>query len=67
MPHILLWNICDWKFPHSEGHHPGVTMVSGFSDNLIKSFLDNGGEIGPHALMEAAIADKEYQTFSVVD
>ncbi|CAB4281013.1 unnamed protein product [Prunus armeniaca] len=58
MPHILLWNICDWKFPHSKEHHPGVTMVSGFSDNLIKSFLDNGGEIGPQALMEASIADK---------
>ncbi|ONI08688.1 hypothetical protein PRUPE_5G194100 [Prunus persica] len=67
MPHILLWNVCDWKFPHSKEHHPGVTMVSGFSDNLIKSFLDNGGEIGPQALMEASIADKEYQTFSVVD
>ncbi|KAI5330067.1 hypothetical protein L3X38_029464 [Prunus dulcis] len=64
VPHILLWNICDWKFPHSKEHHPGVTMVSGFSDNLIKSFLDNGGEIGPQALMEASIADKECQTFS---
>ncbi|VVA34911.1 PREDICTED: LOW QUALITY PROTEIN [Prunus dulcis] len=30
-------------------------------------FLDNGGEIGPHQLMEAAIADKEYQALSVVD
>ncbi|VVA29915.1 PREDICTED: LOW QUALITY PROTEIN [Prunus dulcis] len=58
MPHILLWNICDWKFPHSKEHHPGVTMVSGFSDNLIKSFLDNGGEIGPQALMEGSIATK---------
>ncbi|KAL6270868.1 hypothetical protein ACE6H2_027779 [Prunus campanulata] len=30
-------------------------------------FLDNGGEIGPHQLMEAAIADKEYQARRAVD
>ncbi|VVA29064.1 PREDICTED: LOW QUALITY PROTEIN [Prunus dulcis] len=38
-----------------------------FSENLLKSFLDNGGEIGRRCLMEAAIADKEYQALSVVD
>ncbi|BFG31031.1 hypothetical protein CerSpe_173050 [Prunus speciosa] len=67
LPHILLWNITDWKYPHSEEHHPGVTLMSGVNDNLIKSFMDNGGEIGPRQVMEAAIADKEFQTFSVVD
>ncbi|ONI06029.1 hypothetical protein PRUPE_5G035500 [Prunus persica] len=67
LPHILLWNISDWKYPHSEEHHPGVTLMSGVNDNLIKSFMDNGGEIGPRQVMEAAIADKEFQTFSVVD
>ncbi|CAL2276439.1 unnamed protein product [Prunus armeniaca] len=66
VPHILLWNIGYWNKLCIE-HHPGVTLLSGFSENLLKSFLDNGGEIGRCHLMEAAIADKEYQALSVVD
>ncbi|KAI5330140.1 hypothetical protein L3X38_029538 [Prunus dulcis] len=45
-------------------------VVSELSEEPVwkgKVFLDNGGEIGPHQLMEAAIADKEYQALSVVD
>ncbi|ONH90072.1 hypothetical protein PRUPE_8G033200 [Prunus persica] len=67
VPHILLWNMGDWNKPCIEEHHPGVTLLRGFSENLLKSFLDNGGEIGRRHLMEAAIADKEYQALSVVD
>ncbi|BFG31268.1 hypothetical protein CerSpe_175430 [Prunus speciosa] len=44
-----------------------VTLLGGWSNNLVKSFLDNGGDFRPHHLMEAAIADKEYQTLAVVD
>ncbi|ONH90266.1 hypothetical protein PRUPE_8G043600 [Prunus persica] len=65
--HILHWNISYQNMPRIEEHHPGVTLLSGVSDNLVKSFLDNYGEIGPHHLMEAAIADKAYQALSVVD
>ncbi|CAL8173877.1 unnamed protein product [Prunus armeniaca] len=67
VPHILLWNMGDWNKPCIEEHHPGVTLLRGFFENLLKSFLDNGGEIGRRHLMEAAIADKEYQALSVVD
>ncbi|VVA29061.1 PREDICTED: LOW QUALITY PROTEIN [Prunus dulcis] len=67
VPHILLWNMGDWNKPCIEEHHRGVTLLRGFSENLLKSFLDNGGEIGRRRLMEAAIADKEYQALSVVD
>ncbi|PQP92834.1 uncharacterized protein Pyn_36970 [Prunus yedoensis var. nudiflora] len=69
MPHILLWQIYDlggWMC-RIEEPHPGVTLLAGISDTLIKSFLDNGGEIGRRHLMEAAIADKEYQNLCVVD
>ncbi|CAL9020377.1 unnamed protein product, partial [Prunus brigantina] len=65
VPHILVWNIGYWNKLCIEEHHPGVTLLSGFSENLLKSFLDNGGEIGRCHLMEAAIADKEYQALSV--
>ncbi|PQM36780.1 uncharacterized protein Pyn_03912 [Prunus yedoensis var. nudiflora] len=69
MPHILLWQIYDlggWMC-RIEEPHPGVTLLAGISDTLIKSFLDNGGEIGRRHLMEAAIADKEYQNLCVVN
>ncbi|BBH04000.1 hypothetical protein Prudu_015022, partial [Prunus dulcis] len=55
IPKVLIWE-----------PHPGLKILSGYSDNLGKVFLDNGGEIGPHQLMEAAIADKEYQALSVL-
>ncbi|CAB4293502.1 unnamed protein product [Prunus armeniaca] len=69
MPHILFWNIWDIAgFMHRvEEPHPGVTLLRGNSNTLIKSFLDNGGEISRHQIMEAVIANKEYQTLSVVD
>ncbi|BFG15310.1 hypothetical protein CerSpe_015840 [Prunus speciosa] len=69
MPHILFWDIWDIAglMHHVEEPHPGVTLLRGHSNTLIKSFLDHGGKIGRHQIMEAAIANKEYQTLSVVD
>lgn len=67
IPQVLIWVLFDLNMPSIEEPHPELTLLSGFSDNLSKLFLDNGGEIGPHQLMEAAIADKEYQTLRVVD
>lgn len=45
----------------------GVTLLRGFSDNLVKSFLDNDGEVGPEEIMEAAISNEKYQALAVVD
>ncbi|KAM1979340.1 hypothetical protein ACFX1Q_016437 [Malus domestica] len=42
--------------------HPGV-----YEYNLVKVVLDNGGEIVPLHLREAALSDKDYQTLAVVD
>ncbi|BFG32831.1 hypothetical protein CerSpe_191050 [Prunus speciosa] len=67
IPQVLIWGLFDLNMPSIEEPHPGLTVLSGFSDNLSKLFLDNGEEIGPHQLMEAAIADKEYQALHVVD
>ncbi|PQQ20469.1 uncharacterized protein Pyn_22268 [Prunus yedoensis var. nudiflora] len=64
---IVIWGLFDLNMPSIVEPHPGLKILSGYSDNLGKVFLDNGGEIGPHQLMEAAIADKEYQALSVVD
>ncbi|VVA15718.1 PREDICTED: LOW QUALITY PROTEIN [Prunus dulcis] len=67
IPQVLIWGLFDLNMPSIEELHPGLTLLSGFSDNLSKLFSDNGGEIGPHQLMEAAIADKEYQSLREVD
>ncbi|XP_021808355.1 uncharacterized protein LOC110752073 [Prunus avium] len=69
VPHILFWDVYDYRIPDSWicTRHPGFTTLSGFSDSLVKSFLDNGGEIDHHHVMEAVIAHKEYQPLVVVD
>ncbi|KAM2169888.1 hypothetical protein ACFX1Q_039130 [Malus domestica] len=68
VPHILFWNFGELEDPSMPPkQHPGLTLLSGYSDNLIKVFLYNGGEIVPRHLMEAALSDKEYQTLAVVD
>ncbi|XP_068323014.1 uncharacterized protein [Pyrus communis] len=67
VPHILFWDIWYWNLPSIALPHPGVTLLRGWSDNLAKSFLENGGDIGPHHVMEAAISGKRFQDLDVVD
>lgn len=69
---ILFWDISNWNSPSIDLPLidlpcPGLTLLHGWCNNLVKSFLDNGGDFRPHHLMEAAIANKEYQTLAVVD
>ncbi|CAL9023006.1 unnamed protein product [Prunus brigantina] len=68
VPHILF---CDDYHPDWIcTKHPGFTRLGGLwslSHHFSKSFLENGGEIGMHHVMDAAIADKQYQAFSVFD
>ncbi|PQM40808.1 uncharacterized protein Pyn_12261 [Prunus yedoensis var. nudiflora] len=66
------WNISNWNSPSIDlplidSPRPGVTPLGGWFNNLVKSFLYIGGDFRPHHLMEAAIADKEYQILAVVD
>nr|XP_028954837.1 uncharacterized protein LOC103438540 [Malus domestica] len=68
VPHIVFWDFWwGYRSPSFDFPHRGVTVLRGYSENLVKSFLDNGGDFRPHHLMEVAIADKEYQTLAVVD
>ncbi|KAF8658578.1 hypothetical protein HU200_059038 [Digitaria exilis] len=45
----------------------GVALVSGFSKNMVKLFLDGGGIVTPRDLMEKAISGPEYQKLVVFD
>ncbi|KAI5319845.1 hypothetical protein L3X38_039553 [Prunus dulcis] len=67
VPQIVFWNVCNVIPTSVRSTQQGVAMLSGFHTNLVKSFLDNDGEIGPEHVMEAAISDTGYQNLVVVD
>ncbi|KAJ0243413.1 hypothetical protein HA466_0194700 [Hirschfeldia incana] len=67
VPEIVFWNLRDSRSTPVPGSKKGVALVSGFSKNLIKMFLNNDGEINPMLIMEAAISKEEYSKLVVVD
>uniref|UniRef100_J3MYV4 TROVE domain-containing protein n=2 Tax=Oryza brachyantha TaxID=4533 RepID=J3MYV4_ORYBR len=67
VPQIVFWNLRDSTSTPVTSTQPGVAMVSGFSKNLLKIFLQNDGVVNPEAVMEAAIAGEEYQKLVVFD
>lgn len=67
IPQIVFWNLRDSKATPVPSIQNGVALVSGFSKNLLKIFLDNDGDINPELIMEQAIAGEEYQKLTVLD
>ncbi|CAM0882575.1 unnamed protein product [Alopecurus aequalis] len=67
VPQIVFWNLRDSSSTPVTSTQPGVAMVSGFSKNLLKIFLQNDGVVNPEAIMNAAIAGDEYQKLAVYD
>ncbi|KAI4989225.1 hypothetical protein ZWY2020_036542 [Hordeum vulgare] len=67
VPQIVFWNLRDSKSMPVTSTQPGVAMVSGFSKNLLKLFLQNDGVLNPEAIMMQAIAGDEYQKLAVFD
>ncbi|KAK3223755.1 hypothetical protein Dsin_010780 [Dipteronia sinensis] len=67
VPQIVFWNLRESIATPVMGKQQGVALVSGFSKNLIKLFLNNDGDINPEIIMDAAISRKEYQKLVVVD
>ncbi|XP_066372254.1 uncharacterized protein [Miscanthus floridulus] len=67
VPQIVFWNLRDSRSTPVTSTQPGVAMVSGFSKNLVKLFLENDGLVSPEAVMAQAIAGKEYQKLAVFD
>ncbi|KAL1221676.1 hypothetical protein V5N11_009186 [Cardamine amara subsp. amara] len=66
VPEIVFWNLRDSRSTPVQERENGVALVSGFSKNLIKLFLDNDGKIDPVLTMEAAISGKEYEKLVVI-
>ncbi|RLM78688.1 hypothetical protein C2845_PM12G04720 [Panicum miliaceum] len=67
VPEVVFWNLRDSKAVPVEAGQKGVALVSGFSKNLLKLFLDGGGVISPRAVMEKSIAGSEYDKLAVFD
>ncbi|XP_028777966.1 uncharacterized protein LOC114734516 [Neltuma alba] len=67
VPQIVFWNLRDSMATPVASNQDGVALVSGFSKNLLKMFLDNDGAMNPQHVMEAAISGKEYDKLLVLD
>ena len=67
VPQIVFWNLRDSKSTPVTSTQPGVAMVSGFSKNILKIFLQNDGVVNPEAIMMQAIAGDEYQKLQIYD
>ena len=67
VPQIVFWNLRDSSSKPVTSTQPGVAMVSGFSKNFLKIFLQNDGVVNPEAIMKEAIAGEEYQKLAVFD
>lgn len=71
VPQIVFWNLRDSEATPVVSTQKGVTMVSGFSKNMMKFFLNNDGVheeiLYAEFLMEMAISGEEYEKLAVVD
>ncbi|XP_024313204.1 uncharacterized protein LOC100843725 [Brachypodium distachyon] len=67
VPQVVFWNLRDSRSVPVLAEQKGVALVSGFSKNMLKVFLDGGDAMSPRAVMEKAIAGPEYQKLVVFD
>ena len=67
VPEIVFWNLKDSEATPVPFDQGGVALVSRFSKNLMKLFLENGGIINPVTVMHQAITGKMYKKLVVYD
>ncbi|KAK9090029.1 hypothetical protein Sjap_023206 [Stephania japonica] len=67
VPEIVFWNLRHSSATPVPAVQSGVALVSGFSKNLLKLFLDGGGVLNPEAVMAHAISGAEYEKLVVLD
>ncbi|XP_071703712.1 uncharacterized protein [Rutidosis leptorrhynchoides] len=67
VPDMVFWNLRDSRATPVLGKENGVALVSGFSKNLMKLFMKNGGVINPEIVLESVISGEEYSKLVVVD
>ncbi|KAI3951372.1 hypothetical protein MKW92_048260 [Papaver armeniacum] len=68
VPEIVFWNLRESSSTPVLSQQKGVAMLSGYSKNLVKLFLEGDlGEMNPIRVMEKAISGEEYNQLVVVD
>ncbi|KAI3914566.1 hypothetical protein MKW92_021259, partial [Papaver armeniacum] len=70
VPEIVFWNLRESHSTPVLCQQKGVAMVSGFSKNMVKVFLDEDSDFSqftPSGVMEKAISGEEYNKLVVVD
>ncbi|CAH9051996.1 unnamed protein product [Cuscuta epithymum] len=67
VPEIVFWNLKDSKSTPVLGNQKGVALVSGYSHNVLKVFLEKELISHPLAVMEFAISGDEYKNLVVID
>ncbi|XP_008812490.2 uncharacterized protein LOC103723376 [Phoenix dactylifera] len=67
VPEVVFWNLRDSRSTPVPSVQKGVALVSGFSKNLLKLFLEGDGVLIPEAVMEEAISGEEYKKLVVFD
>ncbi|KAI3979555.1 hypothetical protein MKX01_001747 [Papaver californicum] len=69
VPEIVFWNLRESRSTPVLDQQKGVAMVSGFSKNMMKVFLEDPdfSEFTPLSGMEKAISGEEYDNLVVVD
>ncbi|GLJ48923.1 hypothetical protein SUGI_1031910 [Cryptomeria japonica] len=65
-PRIVFWNLRNSQSTPVIKDEEGVALVSGYSKNLLKLFLNNG-EINPMLVLKQAIEGKLFQKLVVLD
>ncbi|KAJ1260158.1 hypothetical protein BS78_10G211100 [Paspalum vaginatum] len=67
VPEIVFWNLRDSDSVPVTASEKGVALVSGFSKNMVKLFLDGNGIVTPRDIMNKAVSGREYQKLVVFD
>ncbi|KAJ3688373.1 hypothetical protein LUZ61_017537 [Rhynchospora tenuis] len=67
VPEIVFWNLRDSRSTPVTANQKGVALVSGFSKNLLKIFLEGKSAPNPEEVMMEAISGEEYQKLVVFD
>jgi hypothetical protein len=67
VPEIVFWNLRGSDSVPVTAFQKGAALVSGFSKNMVKLFLDGDGIVTPRDIMDKAISGPEYQKLVVFD
>ncbi|CAD5188903.1 unnamed protein product [Musa acuminata subsp. malaccensis] len=68
VPEVVFWNLRGTsRSTPVVSTQKGVALVSGFSKNMVKLFLEGDGQLSPREVMSSAISGREYEKLVLFD